>query len=213
MDIKSFITKLKNIKFKEEEKLEEEIKLLKDIINQKDKEILKYKNETVFTNNPQVKKIIAIIGESGSGKSLIINNLQNIICLGKQDNLCDIEFKEVNINNFSEIKKIYNVAYKVILILETELKKIKSNKNLIDKIISENNNQYKKTNIIFNKINKYSVNKKIAKNIFKNFKIIGYIKINNYCNYLLNKKNIYKKNKKYIIKKGKNKKIIKITER
>ena len=76
------------------------------------------------------------------------------------------------------------------------MKSIKINLIKINKLILENKINYKKINIIFNKINKYSINKKIAKNIFCEFKIIGNIKLNNYCDFLINQKNNYKKENK-----------------
>lgn len=183
-----FIEKIKNTKINKNEKLEEEIKLLKNIINKKDEELIKYKNNYLLDlENSKNKKLIVIIGESKVGKTLILNNLENII-----KNKTEIEFKEININNYIEIKKIINVTYKFIFIFETELEKIKLNKKIIDNLIKDNKINYEKINIIFNKINKYSINKKIAKNIFKEFKIIGNIKLNNYCDFILNKKNNYK---------------------
>ena len=67
---------------------------------------------------------------------------------------------------------------------------------IINKLISNHKINPQKINIIFNKINKYSINRKIAKNIFKEFKIIGNIKLNNYCDFLLNEKNNYKNENK-----------------
>ena len=84
--------------------------------------------------------------------------------------------------------------------LTTNYEKIKINKKNIDKLILNNKINFKKINIIFNKINKYSINKKIIKNIFKQFNIIGEINLNNYCNYLINKKNNYKNENKKLIK-------------
>ena len=55
-------------------------------------------------------------------------------------------------------------------------------------------------NIIFNKIDNYSINKNISKNILRNINVIGNIKLNNYPDYLLNEKNNYKKENKKLIK-------------
>lgn len=194
INIKEFIEKIKKIKINNSEKLEEEIEFLKNLINKKDEELLKYKKNNI--NNLKInenKKIIAIIGEKDVGKTLILNNLKEI----SKNNF---KFKEININEFVKIEKLNNIANKFIFIFEMELEKIKINKKIIDKLIIENKINLKNINIIFNKINKYSINKKIAKNIFKNLKIIGYIKINFYCNFLLNEKNNYKKENKKLKK-------------
>ena len=196
INIKNFIEKLKNTKMNNEEKLEKEIKLLKNMINEKDEELLKYQNQN-FLNN---KKIITIIGDENSGKSLIISNLEKIIKDEENLKLGNFEFKEININNFYEIEKANSITYKFIFIFETDYEKIKLNKKNIDKLILNEKINLNKINIIFNKINKYSINKKIAKIIFKEFNIIGYIKLNNYCNYLINKNNNYKKENKKLIK-------------
>ena len=192
ININQFIDKIKKIN--NNENLEEEIKLLKNIINEKNEELLKYKNNS-FNNEEKIKneKIIAIVGERKVGKSLILKNLKEFI----EEKF---EYKEININNFLEIEKLNNIVYKFIFIFEMDLEKIKINKKMINKLILENKINLKKINIIFNKINKYSINKKIAKNIFKNIKILGYIKINYYCDFLLNKKNNYKKENKKLKK-------------
>ena len=69
--------------------------------------------------------------------------------------------------------------------------KIKINKNKIEKMILNNKINYNNVYVIFNKINNYSINKKIAKNILGKIKILGYIKFSNYCDYKINKKNNY----------------------
>ena len=132
--------------------------------------------------------MIIIIGEEKVGKSLILNNLRNIT-----DKNNFFEFKEININNFEEIEKIKNITYKFIFVCEINLEKIKKNKKNINKLILENKINKEKIYIIFNKIDKYSINIKIAKNIFKQFKIIGNIKLNNYSDFLINKNNNYRK--------------------
>ena len=202
IDINNFINKLKNAKINNEEKLEEEIKLLKNIINKKDEQLLKYQNLNQNENNENFKKkkIITIIGNESSGKSLIIGNLQNILKDIKNEEANNFEFQEINMNNFYEIEKINNTIYKFVFIFEISYEKIKNNKKIIDEIILNNKINSKKINIIFNKINKYSINKNIAKNIFKEFNIIGKINLNNYCDYLINKNNNYKKENKKLIK-------------
>ena len=108
ININNFINKLKNTNINKEEKLVEEIKLLKNIINKKDEEILKYqnKNKNINFNN---KKIITVIGDELSGKSLIISNLQNILKDEQYEEIKNFEFREININNFSEIEKVNNI--------------------------------------------------------------------------------------------------------
>lgn len=189
ININKLISKLKNVKIENKNKLEEEIELLKNIISKKDEELLKYKNNRFGKlNNLRNKKLIVIVGEDKIGKTIILNNLKKII-----KNNYEFEFKEININNFFEIEKLNNITYKFIFIFEMNLEKIKFNKTIINKLIMEDKINSTKINIIFNKINKYSINKKIAKNIFFEFRIIGNIPLNNYCDFSLNEKNNYKK--------------------
>jgi len=70
ININEFIEKIKNSKEKNNEKLIEEINFLKNIINEKDEELIKYKNI-----NLENKKLIVIIGEEKVGKSTILKVL------------------------------------------------------------------------------------------------------------------------------------------
>ena len=187
ININDFIEKIKNAKINNNDKLIEEINLLKSIINKKDEELVKYKN-----NNLQKRKLIIIIGEKNVGKTTITDNLKNIF---NEKNKYD--FKELNINNYLEVK---NNAYKIIFITERKVDKIKLCKKIIKILIEQNNINEEKINIIFNKVNNYSINKNISRKILKNIKIIGNIKLNNYPDYLINEKNGYKRENKKLIK-------------
>ena len=71
------------------------------------------------------------------------------------------------------------------------------NKKRINQLIYENKINKNKINIIFNKIDKYSPNKNIATNLFKEFKIIGKINFDNYSDFINNKENnLLKENEK-----------------
>lgn len=187
ININLIIEKIKIIRSNDNENLIEEINYLKKIINEKNEELIKYQKNII-----NEKKLIIIIGLEDAGKTTILNNLKNII-----ENKNEYEFKEIDLKNYSEIIKIKNEIYKIIFVIERRIEKIKINKKIINKLILENKINSEKINIIFNKINNYSVNKKISKNIYKKIKIIANIKLNNYPDYLINKKNNYKvENKK-----------------
>lgn len=190
ININLIIEKIEKIKLNDNEKLIEEINYLKNIINKKNEELIKYKKNII--NKKNEKKLIIIIGLEDAGKTTILNNLKNII-----ENKNEYEFKEIDLKNYLEILKIKNEIYRIIFVIERRIEKIKINKKIINKLILENKINSEKINIIFNKINNYSVNKKISKNIYKKIKIIANIKLNNYPDYLINKKNNYKvENKK-----------------
>ena len=192
ININLIIEKIEKIKLNDNEKLIEEINYLKNIINKKNEELIKYQKNII--NKKIEKKLIIIIGLEDAGKTTILNNLKNII---ENKNENEYEFKEIDLKNYLEILKIKNEIYKIIFVIERRIEKIKINKKIINKLILENKINSEKINIIFNKINNYSVNKKISKNIYKKIKIIANIKLNNYPDYLINKKNNYKvENKK-----------------
>ena len=187
INVNDFIEKIKNAKINNNEKLIEEINLLKNIINKKDEELIKYKN-----NNFENKKLVIFIGEKNVGKTTILNNLKNIYW---RENI--FEFKEMNMNDYLKIK---NETYKIIFVLERKIDKIKFCKKIINELIFKNKISPEKINIIFNKIDNYSINKNISKSILKNINIIGNIKLNKYPDYLINEKNNYKKENKELIK-------------
>ena len=187
ININDFIEKIKNTKINNNEKLIEEINLLKNIINKKDEELIKYKN-----NNVENKKNIILIGEKNVGKTTILNNFENII-----ENKNKYEFNELNLEDYLKIK---DDVFKIIFILERRIDKIKLNKKIINELIIKNKINPEKINIIFNKINNYSINKNISKNLLENINIIGNVKLNSYNSYLINEKNNYKKENKKLIK-------------
>ena len=187
INVNDFIDKIKNAKINNNEKLIEEINLLKNIINKKNEELIKYKN-----SNFENKKLVILIGEKNVGKTTILNNLKNIYW---RENI--FEFKEMNMNDYLEIK---NETYKIIFVLERKIDKIKFSKKIINELIFKNKISPEKINIIFNKIDNYSINKNISKSILKNINIIGNIKLNKYPDYLINEKNNYKKENKELIK-------------
>ena len=187
INVNDFIEKIKNAKINNNEKLIEEINLLKNIINKKNEELIKYK-----ISNFENKKLVILIGEKNVGKTTILNNLKNIYW---RENI--FEFKEMNMNDYLKIK---NETYKIIFVLERKIDKIKFCKKIINELIFKNKISPEKINIIFNKIDNYSINKNISKSILKNINIIGNIKLNKYPDYLINEKNNYKKENKELIK-------------
>ena len=193
ININDFINKIKNIKINNENKLNDEIIKLKKIIDEKNEEIQKYKNNSYEENNSYSckKNEIAVIGENFSGKTIIINNLKNVIEKNELFN-----FNEININNFYEIEKKNYLNSKLIFIIESQIEKLIRNKKIINKLIYENKINSKNVYIIFNKINKYSPNICISKNLYKEFNIIGKLYFNNYCDYINNENNNFNKENK-----------------
>ena len=124
----------------------------------------------------------------------INNKIKLIKCNPESINRKDLqkEFKEYDYifidtsqlekNNLEKIKKITDNYF---LILEPNLIGINNSKKIIEEILNKNNKN--KIKIIINKNNYFSVNEKIIKYIFNNFKLIGKINQNNKYNFLINK--------------------------
>ena len=215
--MKEFIEKLKEVN--NNKNLENEVEMLKKIIKEQNEKILMYKgnNEPNFKD----KKTVAIIGNKAVGKTLVLNNFK---CVLEEKQVIAIDLRMENYKNFfnNQIKnfdicfletdfenwkiKNNNVDF-FIFIIENNLISIKNDLKKFNNFILQNKINYKKINIIFNKVNKYSINNKIIKNIFNKYKIVGNIKLNNFENISENKINNYKIENKILIKKYK--KIIK----
>ena len=144
-------------------------------------------------------KILTAIGNENLNKILKEKNKFEVIenDIFYKEGILEFLEENKNIDILILYEKLSGEIYIIIFVIERRIEKIKINKKIINKLILENKINSEKINIIFNKINNYSVNKKISKNIYKKIKIIANIKLNNYPDYLMNKKNNYKvENKK-----------------
>ena len=105
---------------------------------------------------------------------------------------------------FDYTKNILKESDIILFLLEANLVEIKKAKNLL-KIYNKNwKIKEEKIKLIINKYNEESVDEKIIKNIFSEYKILGKIKFNKKYNNLINKnfeENIYTKNIKKDYKK------------
>ena len=105
---------------------------------------------------------------------------------------------------FDYTKNILKESNIILFLLEANLVEIKKAKNLL-KIYNKNwKINEEKIKLIINKYNEESVDEKIIKNIFSEYKILGKIKFNKKYNNLINKnfeENIYTKNIKKDYKK------------
>ena len=109
INLDEFITCLKNIKLDNSEKLQEEILLLKKLINQKDEEILSFKNSKIKkVNLNKNKKIFTIIENN---KIEINKDNINKLFIENKINLKKIQI-EINNKNFFINKKIAKIVFK-----------------------------------------------------------------------------------------------------
>ena len=103
---------------------------------------------------------------------------------------------------FEYTKEILNKSDTIFFLVEPNVIELKKSRNLLDIYINKWKIKKEKINIIFNKININSIDDKILKTIFSDFKILGKIKININYNLIINRnfKFINKKIKKDYLK-------------
>lgn len=89
----------------------------------------------------------------------------------------DLSENIINIINISDIN---------LLIIEPNILELKKIRKLLNKYINKHNIKKEKINIIFNKINIYSIDNYLLNNLFSDFKIIGKIKYRKFYNLILN---------------------------
>ena len=103
---------------------------------------------------------------------------------------------------FEYTKEILNKSDTIFFLVEPNVIELKKSRNLLDIYINKWKIKKEKINIIFNKININSIDDKILKTIFSDFKILGKINININYNLIINRnfKFINKKIKKDYLK-------------
>lgn len=84
-------------------------------------------------------------------------------------------------------KEIINYSDFSIFLVEANLIELKKAKKLLDIYINKWKINKEKINIVFNKYNKNSIDNNILKKLFFDFTILGYLKLNENYNYLINK--------------------------
>lgn len=156
------------------------IKKIKNIVNNLKNQNLKYENKKIgnkiiLKNKIIINKNISLITYNKLIKIKIIKNIE------KYYNFIFIVLSENNKNNIN--KKIIENSNLNLLILEDNILGIDKLKKIIEK---NYNNNLKKTKIIINKNNKFSIDENIIKNIFNNLEIIGKIKYTDIYNLLIN---------------------------
>lgn len=90
---------------------------------------------------------------------------------------------------YESIKKLINISDQSIIISGANVLEIRKTKELLEKY-KDWNIERKKINIIFNKYTKECIDDQILKNIFREYKIIGKINLNEYYDRAINTNNI-----------------------
>lgn len=103
-------------------------------------------------------------------------------------NKYDFIFIDMSLECFwKQNKKIMENSFLNLFLIEANLIEIKKSKRILEIYNKEWNIKKEKINIIFNKYNINSINKKILRNIFSEYKIIGKINYDLSYNLLINK--------------------------
>ena len=114
------------------------------------------------------------------------------------------EYQIILIDTSSEInykftKLIFNSVDKIIFLTEGNLLELKKAKSLLEIYINDWNIENFKFNLLINKVNKFSIDKEIIRDIFENMKILGEISFKNeYTNYINNCLKGYINTKQYL---------------
>lgn len=126
--------------------------------------------DVIFKNGKKQEKenIINIIRE--------LKNKYEIIILDTSSE-CFMEYTE-------EIIKYSDLS---LFLIEANLIELKKAKRLLEIYVNEWKINKEKINIIFNKYNKKSIDNNILKKLFSDFNILGYLKLNEDYNYIINK--------------------------
>lgn len=199
------------------EKIKTKVELFLSKCKIKKKTINKKEQQISIIGAPKVGKSIFMILLSLSinyNKILLISfekNDLNII-LGKKkkteiqkyneniDLLNLFEYKEINkyelkeydyifceIEDIEKGKEIIEKTDKIILLVEPNLIGLKETSTILEKVIKKMKINKEKVEIVYNKVNIFSINKQILNQLFSDFKILGSIKNNVYYNFFINK--------------------------
>lgn len=115
-------------------------------------------------------------------KEKIISILENL--KNKYDFIILDTSSECFIDYTKEIIKYSDFS---IFLIEANLIELKKAKRLLEIYINEWKVEKEKINIIFNKYNRKSIDNNILKKLFSDFNILGYLKLNENYNYIINK--------------------------
>lgn len=115
-------------------------------------------------------------------KEKIISILENL--KNKYDFIILDTSSECFIDYTKEIIKYSDFS---IFLIEANLIELKKAKRLLEIYINEWKIKKEKINIIFNKYNRKSIDNNILEKLFSDFNILGYLKLNENYNYIINK--------------------------
>ena len=176
--------------------------------------IKKYSNKTNENNilEKNIKKLITKVNKNIDifcGTKILVDEKYKNLKENFYNFLNEIKNKYdlIIIDNSSECffeytKQILNKSDLIMFLLEPNIIDLKKSKNLLNIYINKWKIKKEKINIVFNKVNKNSIDEEVLKTLFMDFKILGKLKIDINYNLILNKhvKIINKKIKKDYLK-------------
>lgn len=148
-----------------------------DAQKQKEKTIIKISN-----NIDLLSKIEIFFAENNYlGKNKIKNILNNF---SKKYDLIIIDNTSEYSCNYT--KEILINSDEIIFLTDANLIELNKTKKILEKYINKWKIKKEKIKVVFNKINTNSINSKILKNLFSDFKILGKINFSNKYNLIIN---------------------------
>ena len=176
------------------------------------------KENNLINNKFNVKELVIKINsriDLISGINLLFDSKYKISSLKIESILNELKkyYDAIIVDTSSEcffdyIKNIFKLSNYIIFLSGTNLVEIKKSKRYLNMYINDWEINKEKINILFNKENENSIDENILKNIFSDFKILGYLKENKKYNLIINKNY----NNNFVDKKIK-RKYIKISEK
>ena len=156
-------------------------KIYKTIINEKENNIF----NLIIKINKNVDTLFATDILFNDNLSIDKNKIKNILNSLKE------KYELIIIDTTSECffdytKEIFKNSNLIIFLTESNLIELKKSKKLLDIYINKWNIKKQKFNIIFNKQNINSIDNKILKVLFSDFKMLGKLKLNINYNLLIN---------------------------
>lgn len=180
-----------------------------DIINNSISTILgvktyQLKDENNYLNNLiKINKKIDLLAyknnnENREKENTYINFIEISNIIKKMKEIYNYIIIDTNSSKLIELtNKLLNISDLNLFISDTNLLEINKSIKLLSKYINKLNINKNKINILFNKYNKYSISKRLLKNIFSEFNVIGFLNYSEKYNKLINKnnrKNFFDKN-------------------
>lgn len=152
---------------------------------------LSFKNKKILLVSFENNDINIILGKKKTNNIKKYNRKIDLLNIDKNTK---IEEKTLNkydyvfyeIDNIEKRKEVIKKVENIILLVESNLLGLKETSIILEKLIRKWQTEQQKIQIVFNKINIFSVKKPVLTQLFSDFKILGELKYYNYYTFFIN---------------------------